>query len=410
MDDFDAKDLIYDWNEDPELPPYELKLNDETLRDGLQSPSIANPSIDEKIKIVHLMEDLGIYSADIGLPGAGPQAYNDVLAIAGEIARSKLRIKPNCAARTVKNDIIPIAEISQKTGLEIQAALFIFSSPIRQFAEQWDLDKMLKVSEDAVTFARKNNLPVMYVTEDTSRARPETLRRLYKNAIECGAERICLADTVGHSTPSGVRRLLGFIKEVVAETGEDVAIDWHGHKDRGLGLINSIEAYFAGADRIHGCALGIGERVGNAPMDMLMVNFKLLGVIDQDLTKLPEYCRTVSRACKVPIPDNYPVIGKDAFRTATGVHADAIIKAYAKGDHWLANRIYSGVPAEEFGMKQTIEIGPMSGKSNVRYWLEQRGMEASDELVDSIFREAKRVNSLLTEDQIMAVIKELQGS
>jgi 2-isopropylmalate synthase len=410
MDDFDAKDLIYDWNEDPELPPYELKLNDETLRDGLQSPSIANPSIDEKIKIVHLMEDLGIYSADIGLPGAGPQAYNDVLAIAGEIARSKLRIKPNCAARTVKNDIIPIAEISQKTGLEIQAALFIFSSPIRQFAEQWDLDKMLKVSEDAVTFARKNNLPVMYVTEDTSRARPETLRRLYKTAIECGAERICLADTVGHSTPSGVRRLLGFIKEVVAETGEDVAIDWHGHKDRGLGLINSIEAYFAGADRIHGCALGIGERVGNAPMDMLMVNFKLLGVIDQDLTKLPEYCRTVSRACKVPIPDNYPVIGKDAFRTATGVHADAIIKAYAKGDHWLANRIYSGVPAEEFGMKQTIEIGPMSGKSNVRYWLEQRGMEASDELVDSIFREAKRVNSLLTEDQIMAVIKELQGS
>jgi len=410
MDDFDTKDLIYDWNEDPELPTYELKLNDETLRDGLQSPSIANPSIDEKIKIVHLMEDLGIHSADIGLPGAGPQAYNDVLAIAGEIARSKLKIKPNCAARTVKNDIIPIAEISQKTGLEIQAALFIFSSPIRQFAEQWDLDKMLKVSEEAVTFARKNGLPVMYVTEDTSRARPETLRRLYKTAIECGAERICLADTVGHSIPSGVRKLVGFIKEVVAETGEDVAIDWHGHNDRGLGLINSIEAYFAGADRIHGCALGIGERVGNAPMDMLMVNFKLLGIIDQDLTKLPEYCRTVSRACKVPIPDNYPVIGMDAFRTATGVHADAIIKAYAKGDHWLANRIYSGVPAEEFGMKQTIEIGPMSGKSNVRYWLEQRGMEASDELVDSIFKEAKRVNSLLTEDQIMAVIKELQGS
>jgi len=405
MKDSKQEELIYDWNSEEEPPPYELKLNDETLRDGLQSPSVANPTIEEKIKILHLMEELGIYSADIGLPGAGPQAYNDVLALAGEIARAKMKIYPNCAARTVKNDIIPIVEISQKTGLKIQAALFIFSSPIRQFAEQWDLDKMLKVSEEAITFARKHDLPVMYVTEDTTRARPETLKKLYKAAIENGVERICLADTVGHATPSGVVNLVKFIRELVEESGEEVGIDWHGHQDRGLGLINAITAYFAGADRIHACALGIGERVGNTPMDLLMVNFKLMDIFDQDLTKLPEYCRTVSQACKVPIPDNYPVVGRDAFRTATGVHADAIIKAYARGDHWLANRIYSGVPAEEFGLKQVIEVGPMSGKSNVRYWLKERGLPVDDELVEKIFKEAKKVDRILPEDRIMRIVK-----
>ncbi len=409
MDEFDTQELIHDWNEDEDLPDYELKLNDETLRDGLQSPSIANPKISDKIEILHYMEALGIYSADIGLPGAGPQAYNDVLALAGEIAKSKLKIQPNCAARTIKNDIIPIAEISQKTGLKIQAALFIFSSPIRQLAENWDVEKMLKVSEEAVKFALKQDLSVMYVTEDTTRAFPNTIERLYKTAIECGAERICIADTVGHSTPSGVRRLLAFIKDVVAKTGENVALDWHGHNDRGLSLINSIEAFFGGADRIHGCALGIGERVGNASIDMLMVNFKLLGIIDQDLTKLSDYCRAVSKACKAPIFDNYPVLGKDAFRTATGVHADAIIKAYAKGDTWLANRIYSGVPADEFGMEQVIEVGPMSGKSNVEYWLKQRQIPATEELVDKIFQEAKKVKTILPEKHIMEMVRK-QGT
>lgn len=409
MPEFDSAELIYDWNNPPEKPPHELKLNDETLRDGLQSPSIVDPPIEDKIKILQLMEELRIYSCAIGLPGAGPHTYNDTLALAAEIARHNMKIYPYAAARTVINDIVPIVEIAQKTGLRIQAALFIFSSPIRQFAENWTEDRMLKVSEEAIAFAHKNNIPVMYVTEDTTRSRPETIEKLYQLAIDMDVERVCIADTVGHASPSGVRRIVKFVKDIVEKSGKDIGIDWHGHKDRALSEVNAITAYYAGADRIHGCALGIGERVGNTPLDLMMVNFKLLGVIDYDLTKLPEYVQTVARACHVPIPENYPVFGTDAFRTATGVHADAIIKAYKKGDHWLANRVYSGVPADDFGMQQVIEVGPMSGKSNVRFWLEQHGHEVTDGLVDRIFKAAKSGDATLSDDQIMKVIEEAKA-
>jgi 2-isopropylmalate synthase len=399
-----GNELVHDWNPHPAPPPYELKLNDETLRDGLQSPSVSNPSIPEKLELLHYMEDLGISSAAIGLPAAGPHAYNDVLAIAGEIARHGMKIYPYCAARTHQNDILPIVEIQQKTGIKVQAALFIFSSPIRQFVEGWTVDKLVEVSEKAIEFAHKNDVPVMYVTEDTTRSRPETLERLYGVAIERDVERVCVSDTVGHATPTGAESVVRFVRAMVTRSKKPIGVDWHGHRDRDVAVANSVAAFYAGADRIHGSMLGIGERVGNTPLDMLMVNFKLMGVFNRDLTKLPLYARRVSEVCRVPLPDNYPVLGRDAFRTQTGVHADAIVKAYKKGDAWLANRIYSGVPADEFGLKQIIEIGPMSGKSNVRYWLESRSIPASDSLVDRIFERAKQVDRILTDEEIRAII------
>jgi 2-isopropylmalate synthase len=358
------QDLIYDWNKARELfvPSKKIEFDDETLRDGLQSPSIKDPTIEEKIEILHLMNDLGIDSADLALPGAGPKAKEHALRLAQEIVDGNLKIEANCAARTLKQDILPVIEISQKTGLSIEVSAFIGSSPIRIYAEEWDLDTMLMRTEESVTMVVQAGLPVMYVTEDTTRALPETIDRLYTTAIECGARRICVCDTVGHVIPSGVKSLIGFIKKVVEKTGEDVKIDWHGHRDRGLSVPNTIAAIEAGVDRVHCTALGIGERVGNTPMDILLVNLKLLGWIDRDLTKLPEYCEKVSKACSVPITVNYPAMGEDAFRTATGVHAAAVIKAQRKGDHWLADRVYSGVPAHLFGREQAIEIGPMSGE------------------------------------------------
>ena len=399
-------ELIYDWNlvDAPPQSVQKVEFDDETLRDGLQSPSVKDPSIEKKIEILHLMESLGINSADVGLPGAGPRAYNDVLRLVQEIADAKLKIRPNCAARTHRNDIIPIIEISQKTGIKIEAGTFLGSSPIRQYAEGWDIDLLLKHTEEAVSFAVKEGIPVMYVTEDTTRANPDTVRALYKTAIECGARRACVCDTVGHSTPNGARALVKFVQTVIDETGEDVKIDWHGHMDRGLGIINSIVAFEAGANRLHATGLGIGERVGNTPMDQLLVNLKLLGYIDNDLSKLKEYCDTVSEATEVPVPVTYPVVGRDAFRTATGVHAAAVIKAFKKGDIELANLVYSGVPAHLFGREQEIEIGPMSGKSNVIYWLQKRGIEASDEIVDRVYSKAKQCNAVMSEQEIMVAI------
>lgn len=377
-------ELIHDWNTVRGSFDYGsvrgVQLNDETLRDGLQSPSVRDPSIDEKVRLMYLMADLGIASLDIGLPGAGPRAVADVLALAREIAEARLPLEANCAARTVRADIEPIVDVAQQTGLAIEAATFIGSSPIRQYAEDWTLDRMLRATEDAVGFAVGEGLPVMYVTEDTTRAAPETLARLYGAAIRAGARRICLADTVGHATPHGVRQLIRFVRsEIVEPSGEAVKIDWHGHRDRGLGVPNALAAIEEGADRIHGTALGVGERCGNTEMDLLLVNLKLLGLHDCDLSKLPEYVALAARACAVPIAHNWPVFGADAFRTATGVHAAAIIKAEAKGDAWLADRIYSGVPAGMFGMSQRIEVSPMSGLSNVRYWLDHHGYDGSDE-------------------------------
>src|SRR6185503_1358114 len=400
-------ELIYDWNRagEGDLRPARgrVELNDETLRDGLQSPSVRTPSIEQKLGILHEMVALGIDALDLGLPGAGPHVVRDVLALAREIADHKLPIAPNCAARTVEADIRPIVEISQQAGIPIEAATFIGSSPIRQYAEGWTLDRMLELAEKAVSFAVKEGLPVMFVTEDTTRAHPDDLRRLYTAAVEAGARRVCISDTVGHATPDGARAVTRFIREVVDSTGEQVAVDWHGHRDRGLGEINALAAAAAGADRLHGTALGVGERVGNAPMDLLLVNFVLLGWRDFDLSRLPEYCRKVSEATGVPFPDNWPVVGIDAFRTGTGVHAAAILKARAKGDDWLADRIYSGVPASLVGRRQLVEIGPMSGESNVVFWLQSHGIEARPELVARIFQRAKQSSTVLGEEELRAL-------
>jgi isopropylmalate/homocitrate/citramalate synthase len=407
------QDLIFDWNTADDAVDYAalkpVELDDETLRDGLQCPSVTDPGIAEKIEILHLMAALGIHTADIGLPGAGPRAEADTRALAHEIARAGLPIAANCAARTVRADIVPIARITQETGVPIEACTFIGSSPIRQYAEDWTLDRMLRTTEDAVRFAVAEGLSVMYVTEDTTRARPETLRALYTLAIECGATRICLADTVGHATPQGVRQLVRFIRrDVIEPSGVDVRLDWHGHRDRGLGLANTLAAIEAGVDRVHGSALGIGERVGNTEMDLLLVNLKLLGMHRGDLARLPEYVQTVSRATGVPIPSSYPCFGEDAFRTGTGVHAAAIVKAKAKGDDWLVDRVYSGVPASLFGVQQRIEVSHVSGMSNVKHWLAEHGYDAGDEaLCEHVFALAKRTNRVLTDDELRARCAEL---
>jgi 2-isopropylmalate synthase len=408
-----VSELIYDWNK--LVPPalqssYTIQLNDETLRDGLQSPSVRDPSVDDKIHILHLIEALGIQAFNMGLPGAGPRAVEHIEALAREIVSSKLKIRPNCAARTHESDIKPIADIVQRTGLDIEAATFIGSSPIRRYIENWSDDFLLETTEKAVKFTVSLGLRSMYVTEDTSRCDPEMIKRLYSTALNAGARAIVICDTAGHATPIGAYELVKFVIEnVVKPSGERIRVDWHGHCDRGLAVANSIAAMMAGADCVHACALGVGERVGNTQMDQMLVNLKLMGVApwaEQDLTKLKDYCEAVSQATGVPIPANYPVIGEDAFRTATGVHAAAVVKAFKKNDVELANAVYSGVPAQLFGLEQIIDVGPMSGKSNILFWLERHRVPVSDEVVDRIYRRAKSSDHTLSDDEILACVKE----
>lgn len=404
-----GQDLIFDWNEKRQPFDYSavrVELDDETLRDGLQCPSVKDPPIEKKIELLHLMAELGIQSANIGLPGAGPRARADTLALAKAIRDERLPVFPNCAARTVEADIQAVIDVSQEAGIPIEVATFIGSSPIRQYAEGWTIDFVREQTEKAVDMVVRAGLPSMYVTEDTTRSNPEALEALYGTAISFGARRIVLADTVGHATPNGARALVRFARSLVENSGEDVKVDWHGHRDRGFGLSNALAAVEEGADRVHGTALGVGERVGNTEMDLLLINLKLLGVHRHDLRKLPEYVRTAAEALGVAVTNNYPALGADAFRTGTGVHAAAIIKAKAKGHDWLADRIYSGIPAGEFGLRQVIEISHVSGLSNVKYWLREHGYDAEDEgLCKALFDLAKSTDHALSEAEIRAAIE-----
>jgi isopropylmalate/homocitrate/citramalate synthase len=398
------EDLIHDWNrtEGTFRPARPLQFDDETLRDGLQSPAVSDPSLEQKMDLVERMDRLGIHTANLGLPGAGGRPREDILKLAQHIAKKRLRIGANVACRTVVGDIEPVVEMTQKAGIPIEVCAFIGSSYIRQYAEDWTLDRMLQNTREALSFAKKHDLPVMYVTEDTTRARPETIKALYSEAIELGARRLCVCDTVGHATPQGARAVVRFVRELADQHDKTLGVDWHGHRDRDLGIANCLAAIEAGADRVHGSALGVGERAGNAPMDLLLVNCRLQGWIENDLRTLPDYVAAASKALRVTIPHNYPVLGTDAFETGTGVHAAAVIKAFRKGDVALADAVYSGVPAHMVGLEQRIAVGPMAGKSNAAFVLERLGIEPTDERVQKVLAAGKSSNRLLTDAEVRA--------
>lgn len=396
-------DLINDWNGLAAKGERMPLLNDETLRDGLQSPSVRDPDIAAKRDLTHRLARLGVDALDLGMPGAGPKALAAVRALMVEIRDHRLPLSPNVAVRTIEADLAQVAEIQQRAGIPLEAGAFLGSSPVRMDVEGWNLAFLVDTARKAVAFCRRNQVPVMMVTEDSTRAQPEVLKAIYGAALDEGAQSICLSDTCGHATPDGVRRLVGFVKEEVVKDRK-VRIDWHGHNDRGLGLANAIAAFEAGADRLHGSILGIGERCGNVALDQLMINLHLMGYPKGDLSGLPALADRVAELCDVEIPANYPVLGRDAFRTGTGVHAAAIVKALHRGDVELADAVYSGVPAALVGRRQEIEIGPMAGHSNVVYWLEMNGYDPSAERVDRILRTAKNSPRILSEAEIRAVL------
>jgi 2-isopropylmalate synthase len=413
----DTSKLIYDWNvidyeinRNPANHPHGVWFDDETLRDGLQSPSARNPTIEEKTELLTYMEKLGIQKVDLGLPGAGPFHREHINAMLSHITENNFQIRPGAAVRTLMQDIEPLVEMQQNHGIPIQASAFLGTSPIRQYTEGWTMEKLISTMEKAVSYAVENDVPVMFVTEDTTRSKPDDVKSIYQRAMELGVRRLCVCDTCGHVTPNGVKKLLNFIDEEVIKDGgynrNEIEVNWHGHQDRGLGVANNIAAVEAGADVIHGTALGVGERAGNAPLDQTLVNLKLMGVIDNDLTLLDEYMRTANKYIEVPLPRNYPVFGEDAFETGTGVHASAVIKAMRKGDDWLADRVYSGVPAGDFGLKQVIRIGHMAGRSNIIWWLEQNGYQVTDELVSHLFEVAKSQRRNMLDSEVQTAVQQ----
>ena len=410
-----ASDLVHDWNAPPSDPARPIEVLDDTMRDGLQSPSAQDPGLDDKKRFFELADAIGIDAVVLGLPGAGPRVLDAVADLARYIAASGLSVAPVSAVRTHDNDITAHLEAAQRAGTEISAGMFLGSSPIRLFAESWQMADLVALTEKSVRACTQNGSPVMFITEDTTRSRPQDLRALYLAALDQGANRICIADTCGHADPGGAAAVVSFVRALIADNGYDARIDWHGHNDRGLALANALAAIEAGANRIHATGLGLGERTGNTAMDQILVNLQLKGQMPaRTLGRLPDYCAMVETICGAPRPYNYPVVGSDAFRTATGVHAAAIIKLLDRGETALADRVYSSVPAGMIGLEQVIEVGPMSGGSNVRHWLARHFPELDadqrDRSIAAILAEAKTCRRVMSDAALSAIVAAQLGA
>jgi 2-isopropylmalate synthase len=401
--------LLYDW--DAHGPATRaavprVELDDETLRDGLQSPSVRRPSLEQAASFLGLLPGLGVAFADVGLPGSGPRAASEVEALCREIVASRLALTPNCAARTTHADVQAVLEVTQRLGITVEIAMFVASSPIRCRVEGWHLETVIRRATDCVGFAVAHGAPVTFVAEDSTRTRPEDLRSLLQAAVRAGAGRVCVADTSGQATPMSALAIVRFVAESLAEAGAgETGIDWHGHNDRGLAVANALAAGWGGATRLHGTALGVGERVGNAPIEQLLVNARMLGWASPELGRVMEYGTLAARMLGVEVPATAPVVGRDAFRTSTGVHAAAIAKAAATGERELVDLVYSAVPASWLGREQIVEVGPMSGASNVRLWLEAHAYPVSPGQVAHILAHAKRADRTLTDEELHALAR-----
>jgi 2-isopropylmalate synthase len=399
---FEDEALIFDWNAPERLPEARpFTLLDDTLRDGLQSTVVRQPSLEARVELLGAMARAGVRSVNLGMPVVSSAAFAATVELCREAERLGLGVV--LAGRTLERDMRAIVEVAEKTGIPLEGHAFVGSSAIRARVEEWSVETVRGRSEAAIGVLVRAGLAAAFVTEDTTRSHPATLRTLFRVALDAGATRLCLCDTVGHSTPDGVQRLVSFTRAVVAEHGRPVALDWHGHADRGLALANALAALDAGIDRVHATALGLGERAGNTPLELLLLNLSLAGRWTADLVPVVEYCRRAADLLGVAVPASHPLLGDAAFRTATGVHAAALQKA-AKKAAWLSDRVYGAVPSAVVGRSQEVCVGPLSGRANVEAWLRAHAVPLTEARVSRILTRARAADHVLADAELLAMV------
>jgi 2-isopropylmalate synthase len=403
--------LIYDWNapeRSTQARARPVSLLDDTLRDGLQSTAVRQPSLDERSALLRAMAKVGVHTVNLGLPAASPSAASAIARLTRDATELGLGVV--VAGRTLVSDMQAIVELAERTGVRVEGHAFVGSSALRAKVEGWGSELVEERTAAALGVLARAGLPAAFVSEDTTRSHPDTLRALFTVALDAGATRLCLCDTVGHATPGGVHRLVAFTRAFLAERAAatnvtdptyvtPIALDWHGHADRGLSLANALAALDAGVDRVHGTALGLGERAGNTALELLILNLYLAGRWPSDLVPLADYCRLAAQLLGVAIPPSHPLVGEGAFRTATGVHAAAIRKALKQAD-WLSDRVYGAVPAGAVGRAQELCIGPLSGRANVEHWLSSRGLPLDEALIERVLAYARSADHVLSDREI----------
>lgn len=402
--------LIHDWNAPAPAGLGRVQLLDDTLRDGLQSTSARMPTTRQRKTMFDLSVACGTDAQILGLPGAGPAAETCIAALARHAAQSAPWVERLTAIRTHPHDIAAHQRVVDDAGTAITAALFVGCSPIRAMVEHWDLSEIRNKVEAMTAELVAAGTDVLFVTEDTTRSRPDVIAEIYKAAIGAGASRVCLCDTVGHADPGGTARLVNFMADLIEETGTSTGIDWHGHNDRGLALINALTAAENGASRVHTTCLGMGERCGNTSLEQFVAHLAITGCLPMDhrVAALKPYAEKVRDWCAAPMPDNLPIVGNDAFRTSSGIHASALYKAMLMNEDDFAGQVYSAIPASMLGRKQRIEIGPMSGASNVRFWLDRHfpSLPASDRKTAEamLLEQAQRSARIFSDEELTAFV------
>jgi 2-isopropylmalate synthase len=260
--------------------------------------------------MLHAMARVGVDVVSIGMPAAGSRHAEDTVLLAREIVSARLPLTPTAAARTMDADIEAVARVAERAGIAIEVYAFLGTSAIRQLVEGWDIAFLLNAVATAGNATARAGLPFCLVTEDTTRSHPDVLRAVFRAAVDAGAVRLCLCDTTGFSTPRGAAELVAFThRELAAAGASHVQLDWHGHNDRGRALAVALYAASVGVERIHGTALGIGERVGNASLEMLIHNLGLLGArppVPREF--LADYIRVSARALAWTLPDDHPLV------------------------------------------------------------------------------------------------------
>jgi len=398
------KDIWFTWNAPRSTVAPAGIFFDETLRDGLQAANIPIPTLEQKLRIVEHMARCGIRCADLGFPGSSAHARHECTELARHIVASGHPIVPGYAGRTHPADIAAISAVAQDAGTAVDAYLFIGVSPIRQYVEDWSLARILGNIRDSAAACARDGIEFVLVLEDTVRCTPDVLRQVYDTAVDVGVRRVTLCDTVGAATPDGTRALIRFSAAHFAGRGHPVGLEWHGHNDRGLALANSLTALEAGCVRVHGTILGVGERAGNASLDQLLLNSHLYAHGTHDLMAVREYCEYAAGVLDVDVPENYPAMGRDVFKTSAGVHATAILKAHEKGDAAVKDSVYSAVPASLLGRQQEVLIDSSSGANNVRYWLTTNGFAHDTEVIRKVLETAKADRNPLDDERIRSII------
>jgi len=397
----DSPSAHYDWNP-PSVRRRQVDVADSTFCDGLQSPSVVDPPQHEKRRLLSLMCELGLRSAAIGHPGSGPRQFADALDLARELVRAQMPLDAWCGARASVKDVATVLDVRERSGLDVEIAVSLSLSPIRLGAEGISIDRVQEAADTSIAFAVRAGARVVAVIEDAARTPPALLAVLIRHVLALGASAVRISDTVGHATPDGTRALLRFATEhVQVRSGRAVRVDWHGQHDRGLALANALAAVDAGADRVLASALGLGARCGTVPLESLLTNLRLTGRWPHTLGGLQEYCESAAAAFGVAIAPAHAVVGADAFRTGTGAHATALVKALRAGDRSLADAVCSAVPASIVGAEHRVDVSPVSGLSNVRWWLSQHGYDPSDlVLMRELLLAVKQTQRVATDDEL----------